>query len=130
MDKDWLAQSQDNVTEWDIRPWCWWPVLPVGQHYKVTISVCALTVQFRQRDVPERLPVQRGCHLLTVRASLRVLGAAQVVPDVGVGNKHHEAGVRQRNQFPMHRPAKAHQRLVCFYILATSKAISGYVLTL
>ena len=21
-DKDWLAQYQDNVTEWDIRSWC------------------------------------------------------------------------------------------------------------
>ena len=32
--KDWLAQSQDNVTEWNIKAWCWWPSLPVGQHYK------------------------------------------------------------------------------------------------
>ena len=21
--KDWLAQCQDNVTDWDIRSWCW-----------------------------------------------------------------------------------------------------------
>ena len=27
---------QDNVTELDIRLWCWWPHL-VGQHYKVTM---------------------------------------------------------------------------------------------
>ena len=28
-----MAQCQDNVTEWDMRP-----DLPVGQHYKVTLS--------------------------------------------------------------------------------------------
>ena len=27
------------MTEWDIRSWCWWPGLPVGQHYKVVLSV-------------------------------------------------------------------------------------------
>ena len=30
----WLVQYQDNVTEWEIRPWCWWPGFPVGQHYE------------------------------------------------------------------------------------------------
>ena len=34
---DWLAQWKDNITEWDIRSWCWQPGLPVGQHYKVTM---------------------------------------------------------------------------------------------
>ena len=34
----WLAQSQDNVMEWDIRSWCQWPDFPVGQHYKITMS--------------------------------------------------------------------------------------------
>ena len=34
---DWLAQL-DNVTVWDIRLQCWWPCLPVGQHYKVIMS--------------------------------------------------------------------------------------------
>ena len=29
---DWLAQYQDNVTEWDIKSW---HGLPVGKHYKV-----------------------------------------------------------------------------------------------
>ena len=33
--KDWFAQFQDNVTECDIRWWCWQLGLPVGQHYKV-----------------------------------------------------------------------------------------------
>ena len=37
--KDWLAQCQDNVIESDIRSWCWWPGLPVGQSYKVPTSV-------------------------------------------------------------------------------------------
>ena len=27
------------MTEWDIRSWCWQPDLPVGQHYKVPMSV-------------------------------------------------------------------------------------------
>ena len=31
--KDWLAQRQDNEAEWDIRSWCWWPDLAIGQHY-------------------------------------------------------------------------------------------------
>ena len=37
--KDWLAQCQDNVTEWDIRSWCSWPDFPVGKHYKVTTVI-------------------------------------------------------------------------------------------
>ena len=36
--KDWLAQCQDNMTEWDITSWCWWPSFPVEQHYKVVSS--------------------------------------------------------------------------------------------
>ena len=35
--KDWLAKCQDNVTDCDMRSWCWWHGLPVGQHYKVTM---------------------------------------------------------------------------------------------
>ena len=31
-----LAQCQDNMTE----SWCWWPGVPVRQHYKVIISAC------------------------------------------------------------------------------------------
>ena len=27
--KDWLAECQDTVTEWDIRSWCQWPGVPV-----------------------------------------------------------------------------------------------------
>ena len=37
--KDWLAQCQDNVTDWGITSWCWRPGFPVGQHYKVATSV-------------------------------------------------------------------------------------------
>ena len=29
LSKDWLAQCQDNVTEWDSRSRCWWPGVPV-----------------------------------------------------------------------------------------------------
>ena len=36
--KDWLAQCQDNVTEWDIGLWCQWPDVPEGQHYEVAMS--------------------------------------------------------------------------------------------
>ena len=39
LDKDWLAQCQGNVIEWDIRSWCWQPYFPVEQHYKV--AICA-----------------------------------------------------------------------------------------
>ena len=35
---DWLAQGQDNVTEWDIGSCCLQPHFPVGQYYKVTMS--------------------------------------------------------------------------------------------
>ena len=38
--KDWLAQCQDNVTEWDIR--CWQLGLPVQQHYTIDMSVHCL----------------------------------------------------------------------------------------
>ena len=37
--KDWLAECQDNVTEWDIGLSCWWPDFPVVQHYQVDMSV-------------------------------------------------------------------------------------------
>ena len=39
--KDWLAQCQDSVAEWNIiiRSWCRWPGLPVEQHDKVALSV-------------------------------------------------------------------------------------------
>ena len=37
--KDWLAQCQDNVTEWDIGSWWQWPDFPVGQHCKVIMCV-------------------------------------------------------------------------------------------
>ena len=33
-----MAQCQNNVTEWDIGQWCWWPGFAVGQHYKVTMT--------------------------------------------------------------------------------------------
>ena len=37
--KDWLAQCEDNVIEWDFRSWCRWPGFPVGQHYdEIAIS--------------------------------------------------------------------------------------------
>ena len=32
-DKDWLTWCQDYMTERDIKPWCWWSGLPVGQYY-------------------------------------------------------------------------------------------------
>ena len=38
---EWLAQYQNNVTEWDIGSRCSWPDFPVGQHNKVV--VCALS---------------------------------------------------------------------------------------
>ena len=37
--KDCLAQCQDNVIEWDIRSWYWWPGLPVGHHTNVVMSL-------------------------------------------------------------------------------------------
>ena len=40
--KDWLAQCQDNVTEWDIGAWYQQPDFRVWQHYKVTMSVHCL----------------------------------------------------------------------------------------
>ena len=33
--KNLLAQCQDNVLEWDIKSWHWWPNFPVWIHYKV-----------------------------------------------------------------------------------------------
>ena len=36
--KDWLAQCQDNVVEWDIRSLCWQPDFPVEQRYKANMS--------------------------------------------------------------------------------------------
>ena len=38
-DKDWLGQCQDNVSEWDIKSWCYGPGFPLGQHYEVVMSV-------------------------------------------------------------------------------------------
>ena len=37
--KNWLSQCPDNVTEWDIRSGSG---LPVGQQYKVTLSMQSL----------------------------------------------------------------------------------------
>ena len=37
-DKDWLAQYQDNMTDWDIGSWCQPVDLTVGQHNKIAIS--------------------------------------------------------------------------------------------
>ena len=34
-----MAQCQDNLTEWNIKSWCWQDGLPVGQHYKIGMSV-------------------------------------------------------------------------------------------
>ena len=34
-----LGITEDNVTEWDIRSWCQQPGLPVGQRYKMAMSV-------------------------------------------------------------------------------------------
>ena len=40
----WLARCQDNITEWDIMSWFWWPGLPVAQHYIVLSHYgCALS---------------------------------------------------------------------------------------
>ena len=36
--KDWFVQAQENVTDWDIRTWCWWPAFPGRQHYKAAMS--------------------------------------------------------------------------------------------
>ena len=36
--RGWLTHCHDILTEWDINSWCWWPGLPVGKHYKVTMS--------------------------------------------------------------------------------------------
>ena len=39
--KDWLAQCQDNVIEWDIRSWCW---LPISQWGSTIKSSCVCIV--------------------------------------------------------------------------------------
>ena len=36
--KDWVAQCQDNVTEYDIGSPCWLSDFTVGQHYKAAMS--------------------------------------------------------------------------------------------
>ena len=46
MGKDWLAQCQDNVTEWDIRSWVlvtWYPIEKAlyGHHGCALSQVCA-----------------------------------------------------------------------------------------
>ena len=44
----WLTQCYDNVTEWDIMTWCWWPDFPMG-HWEIKPSTssshyeCALS---------------------------------------------------------------------------------------
>ena len=38
-DMDWLAYDLDNVSVWGIRSWFQQLGLPVGQHYKVAMSV-------------------------------------------------------------------------------------------
>ena len=35
----WVAQNQDNVTEWDIQPYCQRTDLRVRQYYKVVMSI-------------------------------------------------------------------------------------------
>ena len=40
-----VGLCQYNVTELDIRLWCWWPGIPVGQYYKVAMNAhCHKTV--------------------------------------------------------------------------------------
>ena len=34
----WLAQCEDNVTEWVSRSWCWQLGVPVMQYYKVAMT--------------------------------------------------------------------------------------------
>ena len=53
-------QGQDNVTEWDIRSWCWRPGFPVGQHYKVAIAALSqistspdMTLNVAKMEVPQ-----------------------------------------------------------------------------
>ena len=60
--KDWLAQCQDNATEWDSRSWCWQSDVPVRQHYEVALSVHC------NKLVPNRLPLPQAC-LTTVKHS-------------------------------------------------------------
>ena len=49
--KDWLAQNQDNETEWDSRSCCQMPDVPVRQHYKVAVIVHC------HKSVPTPLPL-------------------------------------------------------------------------
>ena len=37
--KDRNAQNQVNMTEWEMRSWCQWLSLSLGQHYEVSTSV-------------------------------------------------------------------------------------------
>ena len=46
---DWVAQWQDNVTQWDIRSWYWWLGLSVGQYYKTT--ECTLSQTCTHPDI-------------------------------------------------------------------------------
>ena len=41
--KSWLAQCQDNATEWEMRLWYRWPGILVRQDYKVGISAHCLS---------------------------------------------------------------------------------------
>ena len=61
--KDWLAQCQDNATEWDIRLWCWRSHLPVRQHYEVIISTYCHT-SWTILIWPPMLP---GCKTPTIK---------------------------------------------------------------
>ena len=33
-----MVKFQDDVTEWDVKSWCWWPGLPLEQYFKYTLS--------------------------------------------------------------------------------------------
>ena len=43
-DRYWIAQSQDHVSEWNIRSWCRWPNFLVGHDCKVTMSAHCTTL--------------------------------------------------------------------------------------
>ena len=36
--KKWLIHCPDNVTEWEIGPWCQQPGLLVGRYYEVAMN--------------------------------------------------------------------------------------------
>ena len=42
---DGLNQYEVNTTSWNIKLWCWWSGLVVGQHYKVTLSVLVIVLR-------------------------------------------------------------------------------------